>query len=203
MEPLSEHERKLIDQVHSEDYTISTGVKETVSEKGYTAKEHTMARPTLEINGMFGGYQGEGTKTIIPSSATAKITCRLVPGQDPVKIQQLLEEHINKVAPTGVNVEVKKEKLSAKAYKVEPEHALIQKAAASYSKAFGKDTVYVRMGGSIPVVEWIEDIYNIPIVLLGFGTPDDRLHSPNESFPMDSFEKGMETLVYYWNEVIK
>jgi|UPI0002E8A1C4 acetylornithine deacetylase/succinyl-diaminopimelate desuccinylase-like protein len=203
VEPLSEYERKLIDQVQGEDYTISTGVKETVSEKGYTAKEHTMARPTLEINGMFGGYQGEGTKTIIPSSATAKITCRLVPGQDPVKIQQLLEEHINKVVPTGVNVEVKKEKLSAKAYKVEPEHALIQKAAASYSKAFGKDTVYVRMGGSIPVVEWIEDIYNIPIVLLGFGTPDDRLHSPNESFPMDSFEKGMETLVYYWNEVIK
>lgn len=111
--------------------------------------------------------------------------------------------HVKKVAPKGVTVEVKKEKLSAKAYKVEPNHPLIEKAAKSYTKAFGKETVYVRMGGSIPVVEWIEDIYQMPIVLLGFGTPDDRLHSPNESFPLDSFDKGMETLVYYWNEVNK
>lgn len=200
-EPLTEEERALIKAVQGEDYTESTGATDTVSEKGYTPKEHTMARPTFEINGMYGGYQGEGTKTIIPSSATAKITCRLVPGQDPVKIQQLLEDHVMQVAPSGVTVEVKKEKLSANAYIVEPNHPLIEKAAKSYTKAFGKETVYVRMGGSIPVVEWIEAIYDIPIILLGFGTPDDRLHSPNESFPLDSFDKGMETLVYYWNEV--
>lgn len=203
VESLSEHERSLIKEIVGEDYSKTTGVNETVSEKGYTAKEHTMARPTLEINGMYSGYQGEGTKTIIPSTATAKITCRLVPGQDPDHIQQLLEDHIIKHTPTGVTVEVKKEKLSSKAYKVEPNHPLIKKAAKSYSKAFGKDTVYVRMGGSIPVVEWIEDIFNIPIVLLGFGTPEDRLHSPNESFPLDSFDKGMETLVYYWQEVLE
>lgn len=201
VEPLTEHERELIKNVQGEYYEASTGVNETVSEKGYTAKEHTMARPTFEINGMYGGYQGEGTKTIIPSTATAKITCRLVPGQDPAKIQELLEAHIHNVAPTGVTVEVKKEKLSAKAYKVAPDNPLIKKAAKSYSEAFDKETVYVRMGGSIPVVEWIEDIYNIPIVLLGFGTPDDRLHSPNESFPLDSFDKGMETLVRYWAEI--
>src|SRR5699024_6537250 len=122
-------------------------------------------RPTFEVNGIYGGYQGEGTKTIIPSSATAKITCRLVPGQDPEKIQQLMEEHIHKVAPTGVTVEVKKEEFSAKAYKVEPNHELILQAAESYKKAFGKDVVYARMGGSIPVVEWLDAIYNIPIVL--------------------------------------
>src|SRR5699024_11182060 len=190
-----------IKNVQGENYEKATGVKETVSEKGYTAKEHTMARPTFEINGMYGGYQGEGTKTIIPSTATAKITCRLVPGQDPEKIQELLENHIHKAAPSGVTVDVTKEKLSAKAYKVEPDHPLIKKAAESYTKAFGKETVYVRMGGSIPVVEWIEDIYNIPIVLLGFGTPDDRLHSPNESFPLDSFDKGMETLARYWADI--
>ena len=203
VDPLTEEERKLIAEVQGEDYSESTGAPDTVSEKGYTAKEHTMARPTFEINGMYGGYQGEGTKTIIPSTATAKITCRLVPGQDPEKIQVLLEDHVKQVAPTGVTVDVKKEKLSAKAYKVEPNHPLIVKAAQSYTKAFGKETVYVRMGGSIPVVEWIEAIYNIPIVLLGFGTPDDRLHSPNESFPLDSFDKGMETLAYYWNEVVQ
>src|SRR5699024_1676725 len=182
VEPLSDKERELIARVPGKYCQDATGVPETVSEKGYTAKEHTMARPTLEINGMYGGYQGEGTKTIIPSAATAKITCRLVPGQDPERIQTLLEKHIYNVAPTGVTVDVKKENLSAKAYKVDPDHPLIQKAATIYSKAFGKETIYVRMGGSIPVVEWIEAIYNIPIVLLGFGTPEDRLHSPNESF---------------------
>lgn len=203
VEPLTAEERKLMREVPSEDYVESTGIPETVSEKGYTPVEHTMGRPTFELNGIYGGYQGEGTKTIIPSTATAKITCRLVPGQNPVKVQELLENHVQKHAPRGVTVEVKKEKLSAKAYKVEPNHPLIKKAADSYTKAFGKETVYIRMGGSIPVVEWIEDIYNIPIVLLGFGTPEDRLHSPNESFPLDSFEKGMETLVYYWDEVNK
>jgi len=203
VEVLSEEERELINSIEGEDYLQSTGVNEVVSEKGYNAKEHTMARPTLEINGIYGGYQGEGTKTIIPSSATAKITCRLVPNQDPEHIQQLLEDHIIKHAPSGVTVEVKKEKLSAKAYKVEPNHPLILKAAESYTKAFGVETVFVRMGGSIPVVEWIDDIFSMPIVLLGFGTPEDRLHSPNESFPLDSFDKGMETLVHYWNAVGK
>src|SRR5699024_3350711 len=203
VEPLSDEERKLIKNVQGEDYQTTTGVTETASETGYTAKEHTMARPTFEINGMYGGYQGEGTKTIIASSSTAKITCRLLPAREPEKIQYLLEKHVYHHAPTGVKVNVKKEKLSPKAYKVEPDHPLIQKAAASYTKAFGKETVYVRMGGSIPVVEWMEAIYDIPIVLLGFGTPEDRIHSPNESFPLDSFKKGMETLVYYWDSLRK
>lgn len=203
VEPLSEEERALIKEIPGEDFKATTGVQQTVSEKGYTAKEHTMARPTLEINGIYGGYQGEGTKTIIPASATAKITCRLVPGQDPDDIQQLLIKHIKEHTPEGVDVQVKKEPLSSKAYKVEPNDPLIQKAARSYEKAFGKETVFVRMGGSIPVVEWLENIFNIPIVLLGFGTPEDRLHSPNESFPLDSFDKGMETIVYYWKEFAK
>lgn len=198
---LTPEERALIDAVAGEDYTETTGVRETVSEKGYTAKEHAMGRPTLEINGMYGGYQGEGTKTIIPASATAKITCRLVPGQDPANIQALLAAHIEKVKPSGVEVEVTLEKQSSRAYMVEPNHPLIKKAAMCYEKAFGKETVFVRMGGSIPVVEWLDEIFQVPVILLGFGTPEDRLHSPNESFPLDSFDKGMETLVYYWNEV--
>lgn len=203
VEPMTDEERSLIADVKGEDYTETTGVTETVSEKGYNAKEHTMGRPTFEVNGIFGGYQGEGTKTIIPASATAKITCRLVPGQDPEKIQDLLVDHIETVTPNGVNVTVTKEKLSSKAYKVEPNHPLIQKAATCYERAFGKETVFVRMGGSIPVVEWLDEIYDIPVILLGFGTPEDRLHSPNESFPLDSFNQGMETLAYYYEEVSK
>lgn len=203
VEEISDDERQLIAAVEGENYQETTGVKTTVSEKGFTAKEHTMARPTLELNGMYGGYQGEGSKTIIPASATAKITCRLVPGQDPEHIQELLVNHVKAHTPKGVTVDVVKEDLSAKAYKVDPDHPLIEKAAKSYTQAFGKETVYVRMGGSIPVVEWIDDLFNIPVVLLGFGTPEDRLHSPNESFPLDSFDKGMETLVHYWFEVSK
>lgn len=199
--PLTKEERELISKVKGENYEQTTGVKETVSEKGYNAKEHTMARPTFEINGIYGGYQGEGTKTIIPASATAKITCRLVPNQDPATIQQLLRDHIERVAPSGVSVDVKLEPLSSKAYMVEPDHPLIRIAANCYEKAFEKETVFVRMGGSIPVVEWLDDIYGVPVILLGFGTPDDRLHSPNESFPLDSYDKGMETLVYYWTEI--
>src|SRR5699024_1000373 len=168
VEPLSKEERSRMQSIPSEDYVKETGVLETVSEKGYTAKEHTMGRPTLEINGIYGGYQGEGTKTIIPSTATAKITCRLVPGQNPNTVQQLLENHVLQVAPTGVKVEVKKEKLSSKAFKVEPRHPLIKKAAESYTEAFRKEAVYIRMGGSIPVVEWLDELFQIPIVLLGF-----------------------------------
>ncbi len=198
VEPLTEQERTLMAQVPIEDYSVTTGVTSTVSEQSYTAAEHTMGRPTLEVNGMFGGYQGEGTKTIIPASATAKITCRLVPGQDPNKIQDYLVDHIKQHLPSGVTVSIKREPISAKAYKVDPDHPLIKQAADSYSKAFGRDVVYVRMGGSIPVVESIDHIFNIPVVLLGFGTPDDRLHSPNESFPLSSFDQGMVTLVDFY-----
>lgn len=197
VEPLTDDERKLMKDVPSEDFVKTTGIPETVSESGYTAVEHTMARPTLEINGMFGGYQGEGTKTIIPSSATAKLTCRLVPGQDPEKIQDALVKHIEKHLPKGVTVSIERESLSAKAYKVDPNHPLIQKAAKSYGDAFNQEAVFVRMGGSIPVVEWIDDIFKMPIVLLGFGTPDDRLHSPNESFLLENYDLGLVTIVNY------
>lgn len=201
IEELSDEERALIAELEGENYQETTGAIETVSEQGYSAKEHTMARPTLEVNGMHGGYQGEGTKTIIPAYASAKITCRLVPGQDPEHIQNLLEKHILEHTPSGVKVTIEKGKVSAKSYKVEPDHPLIKQAASSYAKAFGKECVFMRMGGSIPVVEWFDEVFAYPIILLGFGTPEDRLHSPNESFPLENFEKGMETLVYYWEEV--
>src|SRR5699024_8219865 len=180
--PLSDEERQLIAKVDGDNYEETTGVTETVSEKGYDAKEHTMARPTFEINGLYGGYQGEGTKTIIPSSATAKITCRLVPNQDPETIQQLLVQHIEQLELSGVTVDIKLEKLSSKAYMVEPDHPLIQTAAKCYKKAFGKETVFVRMGGSIPVVEWLDELYKIPIILLGFGDrKSTRLNSSHVS----------------------
>ncbi|WP_280769460.1 dipeptidase [Salipaludibacillus daqingensis] len=201
VEKLADEERAMMNQAPGENYTESIGIPETMPEKGFTVNEHLMARPTLEINGLTSGYQGQGTKTIIPSTASAKITCRLVPGQDPQKIQDLLVDYIENNAPKGVSVSVKREPLSAKAYKVDPNHPLLQKAADNLADAFGKDTVFVRLGGSIPVVESIDQMFGIPVVLLGFGTPEDNLHSPNESFPLDHFDKGMEVLVKYYRDV--
>jgi len=201
VEALSVEERRLMNEAPGENYAQTVGIPETTPEKGFTVNEHIMARPTLEINGLTSGYQGQGTKTIIPSIATAKITCRLVPGQDPQKIQDLLVDYIESNAPKGVRVSVKREPLSAKAYKVDPAHPLLQKAADNLADVFGKDTVFVRLGGSIPVVESIDQMFNIPVVLLGFGTPEDNLHSPNESFPLDHFDKGMEVLVKYYHDV--
>ncbi|WP_078579229.1 dipeptidase [Salipaludibacillus agaradhaerens] len=201
VEALTEEERQLMNEAPIEDYVKTTGVPTTVPEEGYTVNEHIMARPTLEINGLYGGYQGEGTKTIIPSSATAKITCRLVPGQDPTVIQDLIIQHLKTRAPKGVTLDVKPEPLSAKAYKVDPDHPLIQKAADSLAKAFNKETVFVRLGGSIPVVEQLDQLFKIPVVLLGFGTPEDNLHSPNESFPLDHYDKGLDVLINFYNEV--
>ncbi|UTR15918.1 dipeptidase [Salipaludibacillus sp. LMS25] len=201
VEALTADERQLMNDAPIEDYVKTTGVPTTVPEEGYTVNEHIMARPTLELNGLYGGYQGEGTKTIIPSSATAKITCRLVPGQDPNVIQDLIIQHLKARTPKGVTLDVKPEPLSAKAYKVDPDHPLIQKAADSLTKAFNKETVFVRLGGSIPVVEQLDHLFHIPVILLGFGTPEDNLHSPNESFPLDHYDKGLEVLVNYYNKV--
>jgi acetylornithine deacetylase/succinyl-diaminopimelate desuccinylase-like protein len=198
IETLTGEERKLMNEAPGEDYPVSTGVPETASEKGFTAKEHTMARPTLEVNGIFGGYQGEGTKTIIPSEATAKLTCRLVPGQEPKQVQDALVAFIEKNLPAGVTAEIKREALAARAYKVDPNHPLLLKAADSYAEAFGRETVFVRLGGSIPVVETIDSLFQIPVVLLGFGTPEDNLHSPNESFPLEHFAKGMDVLTRFY-----
>lgn len=200
-EELAEDERMLMNRAPSEDYRHSLGIPETAPESGYTVNEHLMARPTLEVNGIYGGYQGEGTKTIIPSEATAKLTCRLVPGQDPQTVQDALVRFVENETPKGVHAEIKRESLSAKAYKVDPNLPLIQKASASLTDAFGKETVFVRLGGSIPVVEWIDSLWAVPVILLGFGTPDDNLHAPNESFPLDHFDKGLQVLANYYNKI--
>src|SRR5699024_11627869 len=114
---------------------------------------------------------------------------------------KIIKNYKKKVKTKGVEVDVSIEKQSAKAYKVDPNHPLIKIAADCYEKAFQKETVFVRMGGSIAVVEWFDALYQKPVILMGFGTPEDRLHSPNESFPIDSFTKVMETLVYYYRAV--
>lgn len=166
-------------------------------EDGYTARERVWARPTVEINGVYGGYQGAGTKTVIPSEAHAKITCRLVPNQDPEKILDLVAQHIHRHALPGVTVTVTKTD-RGNPYSTPFHHPALQLAAQAYEKAYGKPAAFSRMGGSIPVVDTFATVLHTPVVLMGFGLETENFHAPNEFFTLSNFDRGLRTLCYYW-----
>lgn len=182
---------------NDKDFAAELGLPELFGEEGYTTLERQWVRPTLELNGIYGGFQGEGTKTVIPSEAHAKITCRLVPGQKPLRIQQLIEAHVKAHAPKGVRVEVTLQD-KGEPYVTPFEHPAIQLAARAYEQAYGTAASFIRMGGSIPIVESFSRVLDIPVVMMGFGLPTENLHAPNEHFSLDNFDKGMRTLCYYW-----
>jgi acetylornithine deacetylase/succinyl-diaminopimelate desuccinylase-like protein len=174
------------------------GVTTLFGEPGYSALERTWARPTLEINGIYGGFQGEGTKTVIPCEAHAKITCRLVPNQDPKQIQQLIVDHVRRNTPPGVTIEVTCMD-SGRPYVTPFHHPAIQLAAKAYEAAYGVPAAFTRMGGSIPIVEVFDRLLGMPVVLMGFGLGDENFHAPNEHFSLENFDKGLRTLCHYWN----
>ncbi|WP_066367267.1 dipeptidase [Neobacillus fumarioli] len=175
-------------------------VPEMFGEEGYTTVERTWVRPTLEVNGIYGGFQEEGIKTVIPSEAHAKITCRLVPNQDPDEIVELLQKHIQSHTPPGVTVNITL--LDKGAPFVTPfDHPAIQAAGRAYEKVYHVPTSFTRMGGSIPIVATFDQILRKPVVLMGFGLPDENFHAPNEHFHLENFDKGLETLCYYWYEL--
>jgi acetylornithine deacetylase/succinyl-diaminopimelate desuccinylase-like protein len=176
------------------------GVTELFGEKGYTPTERTWARPTLEVNGIYGGFQGDGIKTVIPAEAHAKITCRLVPDQDPDEIAELLQAHIQSHLPVGVTVDVSLFDKGAP-YVTPFDHPAIQAAGRSYEKIYGVPTAFTRGGGSIPIVATFDQILNLPVVLMGFGLPDENFHAPNEHFNLENFDKGLQTLCEYWYEL--
>lgn len=176
------------------------GVPELFGEKGYTMVERTWARPTLEVNGIYGGFQGEGTKTVIPSEAHAKITCRLVPDQNPTEIQQLIQAHVKKHTPPGVTATVQLFD-KGRPFVTPFDHNAIKSAAVAYEKAYGVAPVYTRMGGSVPIVETFGRLLDLPVVLMGFGLPDENFHAPNEHFNLENFDKGLLTICHYWYEL--
>nr|WP_263326445.1 dipeptidase [Neobacillus sp. Marseille-Q6967] len=177
-----------------------TGVPELYGEEGYTTLERNWVRPTLEVNGIYGGFQGEGIKTVLPSEAHAKITCRLVPNQDPDEIADLLQKHIQSQTPPGVTVNVSL--FDKGAPFVTPfDHPAIQAAGRAYEKVYNVPTSFTRGGGSIPIVAVFDQILSKPVVLMGFGLPDENFHAPNEHFHLENFDKGMLTLCYYWYEL--
>ncbi|WAH39137.1 dipeptidase [Alicyclobacillus dauci] len=199
---LSEAEQKEYASLDHDDeaYRKSLGLPALHGEPGYTTLERLWARPTLEINGIYGGFQGEGTKTVIPNEAHAKITCRLVPNQDPKNILDKIEAHITKHTPEGATVTFTRAD-TGHPYLAPYDHPAIQLAADAYTHAYGIKAVFTRMGGSIPVVETFSQLFHIPVVLMGFGLNDENFHAPNEHFSLDNFDKGLRTLCYYYKHL--
>lgn len=177
-------------------YKEELGVNELWGEKGYTTNERTGIRPTLEINGIWGGYTGEGSKTVLPSKAFAKISCRLVPNQKSDKMEKLLIDHLYKIAPPNVTVKV--EPYHGGDPYMTPVDSIEYKAASKAIEAtFGKTPIPVRGGGSIPITALFESELGVKVVFLGFGLDNDNLHSPNEKYDIVNFYKGIETIPYF------
>ncbi len=172
------------------------GASALIGEKGYSVLERTWARPTLEVHGVRGGFTGEGAKTVIPAWVTAKISMRLVPDMDPKEVLRQFTGYIKKVTPKGIRTSVRVLS-SAPALVVSPHNHFVALAAQAMEEVFHKKTVYMRSGGSIPVVEIFETALKIPGVMMGFGLPDDNLHAPNEKFHLPNFYRGIEAVGRY------
>jgi acetylornithine deacetylase/succinyl-diaminopimelate desuccinylase-like protein len=172
------------------------GVDALPGEEGYSYKERTSARPTCDVNGIFGGYQGKGAKTVLPSWAGAKVSMRLVPDQDPKTIARLFTEYVRKVTPEGVHVEVTNLH-GAEAALLPTEGPAVEAALAAMEEVWGKRPLRIREGGSIPIVTKFDRILKVPVLLLGFGLNDDRLHSPNEKFNISHFYNGIRSVACF------
>jgi acetylornithine deacetylase/succinyl-diaminopimelate desuccinylase-like protein len=175
------------------------GVPALVGEVGYSTLERKGTRPTLDVDGIWGGFQGEGPKTIIPAHAHAKVSCRLVPNQDPQKIFDLLRDYVLSIAPPGVRVDVSNLGLG-KPSLTPMDHPATQAASRAIESAFGRAPLYSREGGSIPVCDSFETILGLPVVLAGFVNEDSNAHAPNESLVMDNYDRGIRAIVAMWDE---
>ncbi len=177
-------------------YKKDLGVQELWGEKGFTTAERTGIRPTLELNGIWGGYTGEGAKTVLPSKATAKISARLVPAQSSQKVTELLLEYFKSIAPPSVTINAF-EHHGGEAYMTPIDSKAYKAAAKAVATTFGKEPIPVRGGGSIPICSILERELGIKIVFMGFGLDSDNLHSPNEKYNIENFYKGIETIPYF------
>jgi acetylornithine deacetylase/succinyl-diaminopimelate desuccinylase-like protein len=171
-------------------------------EAGYSFTERTGARPTLEINGIFGGFQGEGIKTVLPCEAHAKITCRLVSGQTPEDILEKLEQHIKMHTPIGAKITTTHHD-KGNPFWMDTNSPMLLKASAAYESVYGIKPVYIRGGGSIPIVEAFSRILATPVVLMGFGLPEENLHAPNEHFHVENFDLGLLTICQFYEEICR
>ena len=178
-----------------------TGAPATYGEPGYNVVERIGNRPTLEVCGMWGGFIGEGFKTVIPSQAHAKISCRLVPNQDPARIRQLVTDYVQQIAPDTVTVEVKSRGEGIGAFVTPIDHPSLKAASNAYEQVFEVTPLFQRSGGGIPVVSLFSGVLDQPVVLMGFGLPDDNLHAPNEKMYLPNFYKGIATSIAFMKEL--
>ncbi|WP_152396679.1 dipeptidase [Paenibacillus guangzhouensis] len=178
----------------------SLGLESLYGEEGYSFVERIGARPTLELNGVYGGFQGEGTKTVIPKEAHAKITCRLVGDQDPQDMLDKIRKHLNAhIQPGATLTIIDGEK--ARAFNIDPTDRVLQVAADAYGTVYGTRALFTKDGGSIPIVETFSRVLEAPVVMMGFGLPDENLHAPNEHFNLENFDKGLLTIVEFLKTV--
>jgi acetylornithine deacetylase/succinyl-diaminopimelate desuccinylase-like protein len=177
-----------------------TGVKKAWGEPDYALHERLGIRPTFEINGLVSGWTGEGGKTIVPARALAKITCRLVPDQDPVKIYELVREYVKAITPDTVTSEVRMMHKGNPVI-VDRDSPYMRAAFRAYEFGFGVRPVFMREGGSIPVVGAFQNVLNAPVILMGFGLPDDNAHGPNEKFSLDCFYRGIKTIIKFYEDI--
>jgi acetylornithine deacetylase/succinyl-diaminopimelate desuccinylase-like protein len=175
------------------------GSSTLTGESGYSVFERIWARPTFEVHGIAGGFTGPGAKTVIPARATAKVSFRLVPGQQPEKVAAQFRAFVERHTPAGIRMEVRLLS-AAPAVLVDPDHAAIRVAARAFGEVFEHPTVYIRSGGSVPIVGDFARALGIPTVMLGFGLPDDCLHSPNEKFRLENYYKGIATIAHFLEE---
>jgi len=181
-----------------DEYKKALDIDEVHGEAGYSSNERTGIRPSLDVNGIWGGYIGEGAKTVIPSKAYAKISMRLVPDQDNHKISELFAKHFEAIAPPYVKVKVS-DLHGGQGY-VSPTDMIAYKAAdKAYTKTYNRKPVPVRSGGSIPIISTFEEKLGIKSILMGFGLESDAIHSPNENFPLEQFFNGIETITYFYS----
>ena len=199
---LSEAEREALARLpfDADAYRRQMGVPALAGEKGYQVLEQRWARPTLDVNGIWGGWTGDGPKTIIPSWAAAKVSCRLVPNQDPVRVFELLRDHVAAMTPEGVRSETRLVNISRPAM-TPIDHPATQEAFAALRETFEQEPVFIREGGSVPVAASFQSILGLPIVLFGFGPPDGQAHAPNEWMDLANYEGGVRAIVRYWERL--
>ena len=201
--PLSHEERAQMARVPFDEskYRRETGSTSIFGEPGFTTYERAWTRPTLEINGLYGGFQGEGLKTVLPSTAHAKVSCRLVADQDPSKIIDLLVRQVNKVTPTGVKVAISRPESGAMPYLIPPDHRGLEVARSVLKELYGKEPYRIRTGGTIPANALFLRALGAHTIVFAFGLQDERQHSPNEFFRISSYERGQNAYGMLLNQL--
>ncbi|MDP6054847.1 MAG: M20/M25/M40 family metallo-hydrolase, partial [Candidatus Latescibacteria bacterium] len=182
-----------------DEYAKRLGVAELKGEKGYSTLERIWARPTLDVNGLLGGFTGEGSKTVIASKGMAKVSMRLVPNQDPEVIAQAFEAYVKKLAPSSVKINILRHG-TGKPILTPRDHPAVKAVDQAITQGFGISPVYIREGGSIPVVATFQERLGLPTVLMGFGLPDCDAHAPNEKFNLKNFYRGIISAAWFYQE---